>query len=100
MEEIPLFEGIVDYRLAVLQARSVLLGVVGESCWEIELCLRLTHKSTILIFVIDFCEKVFTLGFLLFLPGEPSRQYLSIQYPKISNSNKETYEIETKSYKI
>ena len=47
--------------------RSVLLGVVGESCWEIELCLRLGQTSK--IFVIYFSEKVVTLGFRGFYPG-------------------------------
>ena len=40
---------------------------MGESCWEIELSLRLGQTSTIL--VIYFCKKVFTLGILVFLTG-------------------------------
>ena len=36
-----LFEGTDDYRLHTTTTRALLLGVVGESCWEIELCLRL-----------------------------------------------------------
>ena len=60
---------------------SVLLGVVVESCWEIELCLRLGQTST--IFLIYFCENVFTLGFCCFYPGYKCSWTLLLFLPRV-----------------